>query len=134
MEVIHPGDEVPEPRRVGEVNLAAELSVGALGQNVVGRVNCLEHAAAAAQRGAAVGGVISAIDREPLLRRDGSVDAGLNGRAALMRSAERTLVFGLAAVGSRDGGAEDVVIRIVSCVPRGTASSGSDRRLRQRRR
>ena len=30
VEVIDPGDEVPESRRVGEVNLAAELSVGAL--------------------------------------------------------------------------------------------------------
>ena len=94
VEVIHPGDEVPEPGRVGEVNLAAELSVGAFRQDVVRRIHGLEHAAAAAQRGGAVGGVIAAIDREPIVRHYGSVDAGLNGRAALMRSAERSLVLG----------------------------------------
>ena len=109
-----------QPRRVGEVNLAAELSVGALRENVVGRVYGLEHAAAAAQRGTAVGGVITAIDRQPIPGHDRSVDARLNGRAAFMRPAERPLVLGYAAVRGRDGISPKVVIGIGShCCPVG---------------
>jgi hypothetical protein len=48
VEVTHSGDEVPEPWRVGEMNLAAKLSVGAFRQDVIFWVHGLKQAATAA--------------------------------------------------------------------------------------
>ena len=51
VEVVDAGDEFPEHRRIGKVNLAARLTVGALRQLIVARVHGLELPAAAAQFG-----------------------------------------------------------------------------------
>src|ERR1035437_10558927 len=74
VEVAHPGDEVPEHRRVREVNLTAELTVGGLGQRVISRVYGLELAAAAAQRGGAIDDVVAAVDHEPIFGHYRSVN------------------------------------------------------------
>src|SRR5579883_2535530 len=115
VEVAHSCDEILEYRSVPEVNLHAGLTVTTFRQSVESGIHGLEHSTATAERGRAICYLVSAINRQPLVRHYANIDRGFYGRTVFMATAERALILRGAAVWSYCRSTQDIVERVRPC-------------------